>query len=78
MNHSVEGRWFGCCSESTSRHDLVVGHKGKVIICCEVMLNISLFWDVMKLGSLNTPSIISVSTSTECMSFLNIFALLFH
>lgn len=73
MNHTVEGRWFGSCSESTSPHDLVVWHKGKVIICCEVMLNILLFWDVMKLRNLNMPSVISLPTSTGCVSFLNSF-----
>ena len=56
----------------------MVWHKGKAIICCEVMLNILLFWDVIKLGNWNIPSVISLSTSMRCVSFLNIFAFLFH
>jgi len=78
MNQTVKGRWFGYCSENKGPHDLVVWHKGKVIICCEVMLNILLYWDVMKLGNLNIPSIISLSTSTGCVCFLSIFAFFFH
>lgn len=47
--------------------------KGKVIISCEVQMNISIFQDVMTLINFNIPSFISLPTSMGCVSSLNIF-----
>lgn len=48
-------------------------HKGKVIISCEVLLNILIFWDVMTLINLNIQSVVSLSTSMGFVNSLNIF-----